>query len=394
MKVSAAEIENVFFRLLYIVLLLLVTLGELFYDLYATELSLVLLTIMFFFWLAAKDFKIRYIYKPMMLLLWLFGLYLCVSMFFGREMYYIARQGVLVLYVLFFVIMVTLLINSPVLFFDRFMNRLKGLTIIGTISYIFWSYIIGVHAPNTAFVFLLFGYVMLIHKLEGELKVFLITTLYATGITLSVTHSSFLLAIIAAYLVRLTLLYRNSYWLLLSTMVILVLGTLSLYLAYVFVPDFSNFNALLRLEMWVAYVVESWSRGYFLLGQGFGGQLVPETMENLVTLALVNEGQPKEWMLMVVPAHNTYLMLLKYAGLPALVLFFLPLVYIWKVVVVTSKDNNVHLHILFGSLVALMTIGFFNQFLGAPYFSVPFFTLYALCTAKAFTLNKDRSAYG
>ena len=152
MKISSTGVQKLFSALIISVLFLLIVAGAHFYDLFGTEISIVVLLLIFFFWLLVNKFKLKNMYVPGFALLWLLLLYLGISAFLGRDLYYFARQGVLVLYFAFFLATLTIYINTKNLFFDSFMKKLSLLAMVGTLSFFIWGWVVG-DTPNTAFVF-------------------------------------------------------------------------------------------------------------------------------------------------------------------------------------------------------------------------------------------------
>jgi hypothetical protein len=348
----------------------LVILGHFFYDWYAIEATSVLAVALVGLGVLAKG-RVKIGSVPVTALLLLLLAYLGRSLVADRDGYYVARQGVIVLYV--GILWCVLILAQSAHRLSQALRWMKALALVGTLSFVGW-WLAGSYPPLSAAVFIMFGLALLLDHLRRPVPRFLIAMITAYGLFWISQHSSYLLGAMGTYGCSEYLRQRR----IRPLVLISILGILTLL--YLTDPGFSDGNANLRLAMWSSYISESWEYGYFLLGQGFGVQLVPPGIQELVVFHLVNAVQLEDWVLMATPAHNTLVTLLKHAGAPAVILLLWPLVRAFRV---SGSLKHGQVPVLLSATIGVLIVGFFNPLLEAPYFAIPFMTLYGVLIASA-----------
>ncbi len=146
--------------------------------------------------------------------------------------------------------------------------------------------------------------------------------------------------------------------------------------------QYSDANALWRYRYWHAILQDSWERGLFLLGKGFGVQYLPANaaeFEKIISQVSTIDMPDRAFQLMTVPPHNGLLTILIYIGLPGIVLFLAPMVL---GLVGTLRRRASLLTTSFtlacwGMLVLMMT----NQSLEFPYVAIYFWLVYGALLA-------------
>jgi hypothetical protein len=358
------------------------TLGEILYNRFLSEAALLLVLLAF---LIRTLTTVRIVVLPWYV--WLFaaygGVYLAASFGLDRDTYYIVRQGVLMLYFLALPLTVAVTAGSPY----RVERLYAGFVVIALFSLfaaVLWRHFYGI-ATNTSGMMLLVMEAYMLQKTRSLAAQVAIGVGFALSLLYLTLHSSHFLAALAVFVVyRVMLKPRESFaWLVLS-----VIGGWALF---TYEPSFTDGNAFMRLVLWESYIERSWDHGYLLLGEGFGLQLVPEEHAWLVALQLVNKSRELDWMLMVTPPHNTFLLVLRYVGLPGLLLMLAPVFYIYRSLGERAVRQDDKLRVLVPAFSGSIVIGFFNQFLGAPYYSVPFFVLLGLIYAQVRIIKAQRA---
>lgn len=173
-------------------------------------------------------------------------------------------------------------------------------------------------------------------------------------------------------------------------MPLLVVGGIGAVVASGLNSQYSDANATWRYRYWHAILQDSWERGVFMLGKGFGVQYLPanaEEFEKIISQVSTIDMPDRAFQLMTVPPHNGMLTILIYLGLPGIVLFLAPLVIgLLRTVRRQASALSVTLVLaLFGMLVLMMT----NQSLEFPYVAICFWLVYGAYLAS---LQTDRLA--
>lgn len=152
--------------------------------------------------------------------------------------------------------------------------------------------------------------------------------------------------------------------------------------------QYSDANALWRYRYWSAIVQDSWERGLFLFGKGFGVQYLPANaaeFEKIISQVSTIDMPDRAFQLMTVPPHNGLLTILIYLGLPGIVLFLAPMV-LGALGTMRRRASELTVSLTlasWGMLVLMMT----NQSLEFPYVAICFWLVYGALLA---CLQEDR----
>lgn len=158
--------------------------------------------------------------------------------------------------------------------------------------------------------------------------------------------------------------------------IFLVVGIILLIIGLIaFADNLSDVNATWRYMYWIGVLQESWERGWFLVGKGFGIIYMPQSMQGFSNLIdQVSGVRDMEYQLMTVPPHNGLLTILIYLGLIGVILFLSPFVKAFSYSMRKCNDfiDPTPVVISFSFLLLLVS----NQFLEVPYTASIFWLVY------------------
>ena len=358
------------------IIILQMTLGEWFYKSHIGPIYLTELFILIAWFIAIPEMimKLRIPRASLLYPLLLLSLaYLVYSFLKGREAFWVFRQGAFLLYLSVAILSYKHVHrNYNVLHWDHIF-RMSG--IVGGLLYLFHGYtaLVPLHPWSpTALVFFV-GYSYWLVKAKSVLKKIIIGASCSLLIALF-SNTSISVAPIFILWASLFIGHRR------LRLLLVLSGLAAGVLAFAFLPGLTDGSAAWRYLMWLAVIMESWDRGFFLLGKGFGIQYIPsgfKSTEKLIWQATM--GGEQGFQLMSVHAHNGILNILIYLGIIGVLIFCYPLYKGGKMAVKRRLGYP-------GQVLLLCTCGYFvilcaNQFLEAPYAGVTFWMIYGALMA-------------
>lgn len=299
--------------------------GEAFYKLHLGPIYLSELFVLVAWLTAAPAIVARRAFPNVPWLRWLLALsfgYLLYSLSADRELIWIVRQSSFILYA-----------SVGILSYVALSRYREGIPLDGLLKKLVWiglGMLLFLRLPlfpptNRDYVstlILLIGYAAWIVRARS-LGAKLLIGLTCTGLIATLNaHSSFMPG--AALILMLTLFFQFPR----LRPALLLLGLLAAVVGSGLNEQYSDANATWRYRYWHAVVTDSWDRGAFLLGKGFGIQYMPASapdFEQLISQVSTVDMPMRDFQLMTVPPHNGLLTLLIYLGLPGVLLFLAPL---------------------------------------------------------------------
>lgn len=346
-------------------------LGEHFYGLFLSE-SLILCA-----WGAVLACYIYLLRLPrfgyMFLFIALCVAYLAYSLIQQREIYWVARQGAFILYLSVAVIA----FRYTQLYPDWYCRRLASVAPVGALLMVFHATVNfdQGHAFFTAYLLFVIGLSYWVVYVRNIVFKALVASI---GVLLSLAtnnHSAFAAVPFLIFWTVVFVQYRSFRW------PLLVLGLFSTAALLVLASGFADVNATWRFMYWFGVLQESWEKGRFLLGQGFGVQYMPESSEDFITLIdQVSGSESREKKLMTVPPHNGVLTILIYLGLFGVLLFIYPYMKVFRKVL--QHNMPADLLFVFAAAVGLLVLLLSNQFVEVPYVAVIYWTVYGVLLSK------------
>jgi hypothetical protein len=348
-----------------------VVFGEMFYGLYLSEALLSLGWLLVFVPHLARAALPRL--GVMSLFFLLCAGYLAFSFTQDRELYWIARQAAFVLYA-----------SAAVIAYSY--TRLNGtwykplqrhLLAIGAVMMIFHKIVDfnQGHAFFLAYLIFLIGLAYWLTELNGvSKKVFL----SLAGLVMSVvtnSHSAFAVTPLAIGGAVIFIQYPR------YRMPMMMLGAVVIAVLAFNVDGFSDVNAIWRFLYWQGVVEESWGRGWFLLGRGFGLPFMPQDSEAFPRLITqVSVFWNEHYQLMTVPPHNGILTILIYLGIFGVVSVLYPYFKAFRILL--REPCSRELTFLFCGSFGLLLLLSSNQFVEVPYNAIFYWLCHGVLVAR------------
>jgi len=351
-------------------------LGELFYKshvgpIYLTGLALLLLT-SWFILLSFARFRVPafpYIYNLILII----AVYLLVSLFLDRDLYWVSRQGIFILYMMASLFSFAWFYKGNFNGIDKFFRFCTYFGAIFMFIHLVLPFVPG-HADFTSMLIFLFGYSYLIcsrRSLKQRVIIAILSCLFVGSIS---SHTAFVIAPAAIAWMDIFLGYKKLRFPLVLLALLAILGVVIMSKGLV------DPNAVWRYLYWEGVIEESWSRGFFMIGKGFGVTFMPKDSPFFTLLIeQVSSTQNRDYQLMTVPPHNGLLTILIYVGLPGVIIFLLPYWQAFKFNL-KKKQNNVERAVFLASLGMLLLL-VSNQFLLVPYAALTFWLTYGAMLA-------------
>ncbi|MFZ6014103.1 MAG: hypothetical protein ACOYXT_27425 [Bacteroidota bacterium] len=203
------------------------------------------------------------------------------------------------------------------------------------------------------------------------------TFLFVLLLSTTTGHSSAFLAVFVAGVFYFFFRTSNR-----SRIFILAAILLSVFLLYVLLPQFQDYNAGFRLIAWQYTLRNAIVENYGLIGEGFG---VPYFDETLV-YKLFNEvgsevffGATRAYEPYLSSVHNSFLTIIFAIGLLPGLLIFYPFVKMGKYLIHRKENASKQADFLFLSLIGLSVWVSFNQILEVPHSTALFWMVYFSC---------------
>lgn len=301
--------------------------------------------------------------------------YIVLSVCLGREIYWIFRQGAMILYVSVSYISYSHVLKSGV----NEVAILKSISIIGMSGGLLMLFhalsghvIPGVPDYSSMLLFIFFVAWFLVSESSLINKIIFIV-LAVLFVSLVSPHSLFAISLLGISMVYFYIFYPK------SRIFIIVLSLLFIALIFILFEGFLDRNAMWRYLYWKEVFFDSWSRGWFLLGKGFGVQYIPNSSIYfdilLSQVSDINNADNVNYQLKTVPPHNSILLFLSYYGLVGVVLLINPLLMLARFGMNTDNRSKVF-QILLISIMGMFLISLGNQFMSVPYAAVLYWLLF------------------
>lgn len=321
-------------------------------------------------------------HKPILIISVLSIFYLFYSFSFDARMDFIIRQYALFGYLVISYLIFANLLNKNNI--DFFIKQIINLSIFGfLLQILFFIYLnivgkfsfSGYHywSPMIVMAIITFAaYTMTYHK---KIKLLF---LYGTAIFVSTTlgHSS---AFLAIFILPFTLLFiKSSKIMKIFTLIIGFTLTLALF---IFIPSFSDANAMWRIYYWFMTFKNILVDHFALFGNGFG---VPYASEEIAYFLQVEQGattrlgQNDESC--ITPFHNSFITIFFHIGfLPGILIFypFYKFIKNYRILVLNKEAK-----FLFLSLVGMSAWSSLNVVLELPHSSFFYWTVYFVLLFK------------
>jgi len=340
-------------------------LGEYFYKSYLTELFIFLAWVVVGFQYVPR-LKAPYIGQLYVLALLCVG-YLIYSLFQGRELYWVARQAAFVLYASVAFMGYKHLMNEP----GILARNSRRMFFFGAIMMAIQHFLTPVpgHPFFTAFLIFMLGTACwVVQKKRVGAKVSI--TMAAFLISLATNEHMTFLVVPFAILWAALFIQKPGYRFYLGT-----LALLSILILPFLAAGLSDANATWRYLYWLGVLEESWERGWFLVGKGFGTPYMPQSVEAFDALIEQVSGRENlEYQLMTVPPHNGILTILIYLGLFGVIAFLIPY---WQAARLAMRKPSefVDPSALVAAFAFLLLLAS-NQFVEVPYTATIFWLVY------------------
>jgi hypothetical protein len=328
--------------------------------------------------------RLRIKHKHIIFIFTLSCLYFIISLSNYYTFSILVRQYALFAYMAFaYILFIGLVTNST--YFNQLMLSLKRLIFIGLfaqILYLLTLLLIGQYDPEE-YNYLSPLVIMLViccsayaFSFSKGIVLFFILSLCIL-VSLSLGHSSAVLPIV---IISFSHFFLNIRFLIIKT-IVFVIGVFFLIGAILFIPSFSDANAIWRLGYWYLILNDLVVSKYSIFGNGFG---VPYATEEIAYYLQVVQGATTGLGVgdesYLAASHNSFLTICFHIGLlPGLLIFYPVIQFVRKV-----KYNSVSrdYRFLFLCLIGLMVWSSFNVILELPHSSLFFWLIYFLFLFK------------
>ena len=315
-------------------------------------------------------------YKPIFFILSLSLFYLAYSFSFDIRLDLIIRQYALFGYLIISYVIFTSLLNRTNI--DFLIIKIIQLSIIGfLIQVIFFIYLnitsrfdfngYNYWSPVVIMTIITYAaYVLTYHERFKKWFLFLFITFIST----TLGHSSVFLAVFflpfALLFVRMKLKYK---------VIVIFLGLIITLLLYIFVPSFSDPNAMWRVYYWIMTLKNILIDHYALFGNGFG---IPYANDEIVFFLQVVQGATTRlgegYESYLTPFHNSFITIFYHIG-------FLPGLFIFYPIYRFIKNHKIliqykELKFLFIALIGISIWSSLNVVLELPHSSSYYWTIY------------------
>lgn len=353
------------FYLVCAAVLLQAVLGEYFYKLYLTEACIVLA------WLIVGSKYFLRSSVPYIGSLYILGLlsvgYFFYSLLLGRELYWVVRQGAFILYASVAIIGFKQLRYEP----DTLARVSRHMFYFGSIMMAVQHFVVPVpgHPYFTAFLIFMLGTAYWVVQ-EQRVRQKVVITLVAFFVSLATNEHTTFLIVPFAILWSTLFIQIPKYRLFLGSVAGLTLAIIPLV-----ATGLSDVNATWRYLYWLGVLQESWERGWFMIGKGFGTPYMPQSVEAFASLIdQVSGHENEDYQLMTVPPHNGLLTILIYVGLPGVVAFLFPYGQAARLAL-RKRMLYVDPTLLVAAFAFLLLLAS-NQFVEVPYTATLFWLVY------------------
>lgn len=319
-------------------------------------------------------------HKHIIFVLTLSCLYFILSLFNFYSLAILVRQYALFAYMAFaYILFVGLVTNKA--YFNQLMSSTKKLIFVGLFAqtlYLFTLLLIGQYDAEK-YNYLSPLVIMLIiccsayaFSFSKGIVLFLILSLCIL-VSLSLGHSS---AVLPVVIISFLHFFLNIRFVIIK-IIVFVIGVSFLIGTFLFLPSFSDANAIWRLGYWSLILNDLIINKYLIFGNGFG---VPYATEEIAYYLQVVQGATTELGVgdesYLSAPHNSFLTICFHIGLlPGLLIFYPVIQFVRK-----GEYNSVSrdFRFLFLCLIGLIVWSSFNVILELPHSSLFFWLIYFL----------------
>jgi hypothetical protein len=204
---------------------------------------------------------------------------------------------------------------------------------------------------------------------KNALKI--ITALSVLFLSTTLGHASAFLACFVPIIIYFLLIFKIKHWIIITSVIV------SMVSLFIFLPQFSDVNAMWRILYWREILKEGFLNYYGVFGHGFGGAFITESMNQtfLNELGSIHfDVNPEEKFL--TPMHNSFVTIMFHIGIIPGLLIFVPLKNAFQWAFNYKIEHAASKKFLFLSFMGFVVWASFNVILEMPHSSAFFWFIY------------------